>query len=104
MTEERKLELEVYRLETEKYLTDEGKKIMHMVRSYGKGKKGELKNIYKYIKKREDYIAELEELLLNKVYLENKLHGIIVMLGELGVRINAKVLNLLIERVRSIYN
>ena len=82
-------------------MTDEGKKIMRSIRQYGKGKRGELKYIYKHIQKRERYIADMEGLLLRKEYLENKMYSMVTMLGEHNVPITVRTMKVLVNKLKS---
>lgn len=102
----RQLELDVFRAEAELYLTDEGQTIMRAIRKYGKGNRNMLQYIYKQIKKREDYIADLELELLERQYLSNKLIGKVVRLGDYGIPVKGRTMETLIKIVddERVYN
>ena len=99
MTEKdsRQLELEVYRLEAKEQLGHTGTKLMRSIRKYGKGHRNELKYIYKHLKQREDYIVDLELTLLEKEYQENRMKNMVTMLGECGVPVTVRVMEILIK-------
>ncbi len=89
--------LEVIKLETDKELSDNDQKTMTMIKKYGNGDKHLLSHIYRQIKKRGDYLSELEMTLLQMEYQKNKLYGQITVLGERNVPITVKVLEYLIH-------
>ena len=93
---DRELQLEVFRHETEMYLTEDGKRIMRAIRKYGRGR-GDLSYIYKIIRKREAYIATLEEHMLEMEYRNSRLLSKVTLLGECGIPVNVRTMEVLLD-------